>query len=192
MGQAQLALLVKEAPAGPEWLHEIKYDGCRLHARIVGGDVALQGIAAFEPFLDGNGSTLFCNVKCSSNFAPLAVDCDADGDHTTGKFGPKIGITIFGEPHFCRAMLDEVSGTEPTIERVVYGSVVFRKPDAFVVEILANVVIGPIPERRPIFNSIFDMSIRYADAAVASFRASQNDVCAARLDSFCHRRKEHR
>jgi len=37
----QLALPVKEAPAGPDWLHEIKYDGYRLHARIEGGDVAL-------------------------------------------------------------------------------------------------------------------------------------------------------
>jgi bifunctional non-homologous end joining protein LigD len=37
----QLALLVKEAPAGPEWLHEIKYDGYRLHARIDRGQVQL-------------------------------------------------------------------------------------------------------------------------------------------------------
>jgi DNA ligase D-like protein (predicted ligase) len=37
----QLALLVKEAPAGPGWLHEIKYDGYRIHARIDGGKVQL-------------------------------------------------------------------------------------------------------------------------------------------------------
>jgi DNA ligase D-like protein (predicted ligase) len=37
----QLALLVKTPPEGSEWLHEIKYDGYRLHARIVGGDVRL-------------------------------------------------------------------------------------------------------------------------------------------------------
>jgi DNA ligase D-like protein (predicted ligase) len=37
----QLALLVKEAPSGPGWLHEIKYDGYRLHARIDGADVRL-------------------------------------------------------------------------------------------------------------------------------------------------------
>ena len=37
----QLALLVKEAPSGPSWLHEIKYDGYRLHARIDGADVRL-------------------------------------------------------------------------------------------------------------------------------------------------------
>jgi len=27
-----------EAPAGPGWLHEIKYDGYCMHARIDGGD----------------------------------------------------------------------------------------------------------------------------------------------------------
>jgi bifunctional non-homologous end joining protein LigD len=32
----QLALLVKSAPDGPEWLHEIKYDGYRPHARLEG------------------------------------------------------------------------------------------------------------------------------------------------------------
>jgi bifunctional non-homologous end joining protein LigD len=37
----QLTRLVEEAPAGKEWLHEIKYDGYRLHARIEGKQVAL-------------------------------------------------------------------------------------------------------------------------------------------------------
>ena len=30
----QLTQLVKEAPEGPEWLHEIKFDGYRMHARL--------------------------------------------------------------------------------------------------------------------------------------------------------------
>jgi len=30
----QLAALVKAAPDGPEWLHEIKFDGYRMHARL--------------------------------------------------------------------------------------------------------------------------------------------------------------
>lgn len=38
----QLALLVKRAPEGPEWLHELKYDGYRLHARIDAGDIRLM------------------------------------------------------------------------------------------------------------------------------------------------------
>lgn len=37
----QLTRLVDEAPAGNGWLHEIKYDGYRMHARIDGGQVKL-------------------------------------------------------------------------------------------------------------------------------------------------------
>jgi ATP-dependent DNA ligase len=37
----QLTRLVDEAPVGGGWLHEIKYDGYRMHARIDGGKVAL-------------------------------------------------------------------------------------------------------------------------------------------------------
>src|SRR6266581_8258671 len=33
----QLAALVKEAPDGPGWLHEIKFDGYRMHARLDAG-----------------------------------------------------------------------------------------------------------------------------------------------------------
>ncbi len=37
----QLTRLVDEAPAGKEWLHEIKYDGYRMHARLDGGKATL-------------------------------------------------------------------------------------------------------------------------------------------------------
>src|SRR5262245_44920497 len=37
----QLKRLVDEAPAGKDWLHEVKYDGYRMHARLVGGQVQL-------------------------------------------------------------------------------------------------------------------------------------------------------
>jgi bifunctional non-homologous end joining protein LigD len=39
--QPQLATLVREPPSGEEWLHEIKYDGYRIGARIRGGRIAL-------------------------------------------------------------------------------------------------------------------------------------------------------
>ncbi len=32
----QLTRLIDEAPSGKEWLHETKYDGCRMHARLNG------------------------------------------------------------------------------------------------------------------------------------------------------------
>jgi bifunctional non-homologous end joining protein LigD len=39
--EPQLAQLRKEAPAGNRWVHEIKLDGYRIHARIDGEDVRL-------------------------------------------------------------------------------------------------------------------------------------------------------
>jgi bifunctional non-homologous end joining protein LigD len=37
----QLCRLVDTPPAGTDWLHEIKFDGYRIHARIDGGRVKL-------------------------------------------------------------------------------------------------------------------------------------------------------
>ena len=37
----QLAALVKKAPDGPDWLHEIKFDGYRMHARLDAGRVEI-------------------------------------------------------------------------------------------------------------------------------------------------------
>jgi bifunctional non-homologous end joining protein LigD len=37
----QLTRLVDQAPAGPDWLHEIKFDGYRIHARLDRGAVRL-------------------------------------------------------------------------------------------------------------------------------------------------------
>src|SRR5437763_7106078 len=37
----QLAALVKSAPDGPDWLHEIKLDGYRMHARLDAGRVQI-------------------------------------------------------------------------------------------------------------------------------------------------------
>src|ERR1700716_3311662 len=37
----QLTKLVDEPPEGPEWLHEIKFDGYRMHARLDRGAVRL-------------------------------------------------------------------------------------------------------------------------------------------------------
>ena len=37
----QLTRLVNEAPSGDGWLHEIKYDGYRMHARIDSRDIKL-------------------------------------------------------------------------------------------------------------------------------------------------------
>jgi bifunctional non-homologous end joining protein LigD len=55
----QLATLVKDAPLGDEWLHEVKYDGYRIGARVRNGRVALYSrngkdwTAAFPKVVEG-------------------------------------------------------------------------------------------------------------------------------------------
>jgi len=53
-----LASLVEAAPDGPSWLHEIKFDGYRAGARLLGGKVTLltraglNWTARFRPIAD--------------------------------------------------------------------------------------------------------------------------------------------
>src|ERR1051326_3750201 len=89
----QLSKLVPAAPDGPDWLHEIKYDGYRMHARIDSGDVRLltrtgldwtdkyrpiavapSGLPARQVYLDGelsgvrpDGTTSFAIIQAASD-----------------------------------------------------------------------------------------------------------------------------
>jgi len=89
----QLTKLVGEPPDGPEWLHEIKYDGYRMHARLDRGAVrlltrtgldwthkysaiasALTSVPARQAYLDGelcgvrsDGTTSFSLIQTASD-----------------------------------------------------------------------------------------------------------------------------
>src|SRR6202048_309368 len=88
----QLTELVNAAPDGPEWLHEIKFDGYRMHARLDHGAVrlltrtgldwthkypaiadAVSSIGARQAYLDGelcgvrpDGITSFSMIQAAS------------------------------------------------------------------------------------------------------------------------------
>src|SRR5258708_23461174 len=89
----QLTELVDTAPEGPEWLHEIKYDGYRMHARLDRGAVrlltrtgldwthkypaiaaAVSSLGAGQAYLDGelcgvraDGVTSFSMIQAASD-----------------------------------------------------------------------------------------------------------------------------
>jgi ATP-dependent DNA ligase len=95
----QLTQLVDEAPDGPEWLHEIKFDGYRMHARLDHGDVrlltrtgldwthkyaaiaaAVATIGARQAYLDGelcgvrpDGITSFSMIQAASDSGNAAA-----------------------------------------------------------------------------------------------------------------------
>src|SRR3954447_23281724 len=94
----QLAALVKAAPDGPDWLHEIKMDGYRMHARVDAGRVniltrrgndwtakypaiaeAIAGLPAKNAYLDGelcgvlpDGRTAFNLIQNASHTGALS------------------------------------------------------------------------------------------------------------------------
>jgi ATP-dependent DNA ligase len=53
--EPQLTRLAKEAPEGSEWLHEIKYDGYRMHARIDSDKIQLLTTRVPSPRFTANG-----------------------------------------------------------------------------------------------------------------------------------------
>jgi len=95
----QLTELVDAAPDGPEWLHEIKYDGYRMHARLERGAVrlltrtgldwthkypaiaaAVASLGARQAYLDGelcgvgpDGVTSFSMIQLASDTSNAAA-----------------------------------------------------------------------------------------------------------------------
>jgi ATP-dependent DNA ligase len=89
----QLAALVKTAPDGPDWLHEIKLDGYRMHARLDAGRVqfltrrgndwtqkypgiakAIAGLPAQNAYLDGELCGVLPDGRTAFNLIQNASD----------------------------------------------------------------------------------------------------------------------
>jgi bifunctional non-homologous end joining protein LigD len=89
----QLAALVKKAPEGGDWLHEMKLDGYRMHARLEAGDVriltrrghdwtdkypaivrAVAGLRVRNAYLDGELCGLLPDGRTSFNLIQNASD----------------------------------------------------------------------------------------------------------------------
>jgi DNA ligase D-like protein (predicted ligase) len=89
----QLAALVKKAPDGPDWLHEIKLDGYRMHARLDAGKVqiltrrgndwthkypgivkAIAGLPAKSAYLDGELCGVLPDGRTAFNLIQNATD----------------------------------------------------------------------------------------------------------------------
>ena len=92
----QLAALVKQAPDGPDWLHEIKLDGYRMHARLDAAKVqiltrrgndwtakypaiakAITKLPAQNAYLDGELCGVLPDGKTAFNLIQNASDTDA-------------------------------------------------------------------------------------------------------------------
>jgi DNA ligase D-like protein (predicted ligase) len=94
----QLSLLVEAPPSGPDWAHEIKYDGYRIHARLVRGEArlvtrtgldwtdryeatarAISVLAAQTAYIDGE----LCAVRSDGTTAFSEMQAATDEGRTT-------------------------------------------------------------------------------------------------------------
>ncbi|TPO01276.1 DNA ligase D [Mesorhizobium sp. B1-1-5] len=64
--EPQLATLEKDAPAGEDWLHEVKFDGYRMQAQIAGSEVKLLTRAGLDwtDKFDGPVTGALARLKC--------------------------------------------------------------------------------------------------------------------------------
>lgn len=69
--QPQLLTPVDRAPAGAQWLHEIKFDGYRTQLRVEGGKAKAQTRRG------NNWSSRFAGIVAAANALP---DCIVDGE----------------------------------------------------------------------------------------------------------------
>src|SRR5215469_12461679 len=89
----QLAKLVENAPDGPDWLHEIKFDGYRMHVRLDAGRVqiltrrgndwtekypaiakSISGLLAQNAYLDGELCGVLPDGRTAFNLIQNATD----------------------------------------------------------------------------------------------------------------------
>jgi bifunctional non-homologous end joining protein LigD len=95
--EPQLAKLVKEAPEGDDWLHELKFDGYRIFARLDGGRVTLlsrRGLDWTAEFPEVAAAVARLPARAALLDGEVAVLL-ADGRTSFGSMGAADGHTYF-------------------------------------------------------------------------------------------------
>src|SRR5882762_9828206 len=132
----RLAALVKKAPDGPDWLHEMKLDGYRMHARLDAGRVkiltrrgndwtqkypiitkAIAGLPAQNAYLDGELCGVLPDGKTAFNLIQNATDAGAAANDCRQRLHlPIVGMIIDIE-----AVLVFEASAQPLDEDVVHA-----------------------------------------------------------------------
>ena len=166
----QLATLVKTAPTGDEWFHEIKYDGYRIGARIRRGKVVLytrngnDWTAAFPEIVDALNKLELNDGLIDGEAAMVLPD----------------GRTSF------QAMQN--SGTPDARSRLVYFVFDLLRLDGKSLEAL------PLEERKARLKKLVGSRktgrIRYSEHVVGNGAAFVNEACRHGLEGIVSKRRD--
>ena len=164
----ELATLVDEAPEGPDWFHEIKYDGYRLLCRIANGKARLYTRAG------NDWTSKFGSLPADAAKLPVE-DAWIDGEVVAGG---KDGITSFGA-------LQEALGSGGGTDDLVYY--------AFDVPFLDGHDLRQVPlvQRKAALSKIVGKSkgrIRYSDHVEGRGEAFFESACKKGLEGIVSKR----
>jgi ATP-dependent DNA ligase len=134
----QLTKLVDQPPDGPEWLHEIKFDGYRMHARLDRGAIrlltragldwthkypaiasAVASLPARQAYLDGE----LCGVRPDGTTSFSLIQNASD----TGN-GDALVFFLFDDPAVAASQFNWLIMGEPLNRAMLLGDKAIPKP----------------------------------------------------------------
>jgi bifunctional non-homologous end joining protein LigD len=159
----QLTQLVTEAPDGDQWLHEIKYDGFRMHARLDHGEVRL---------LTRNG------LNWTSKYPQIAGSVSSLRARQAYLDGELCGVRPDGTTSFSMIQLASDAGNA--------AGLVF-----FLFDLLhldgENLTIRPLIERKARLSSLLErgsLSLHYSDHQIGLGPAFYEKACALSVEGI--------
>src|SRR5438874_2822201 len=93
----QLTRLVDQAPDGPDWLHEIKFDGYRMHARLDRGAVRLLTRTGLDWTEAGSRSARRSRPPLSGDSSPRVkgIDWNPGGSRLDADLGEDVHVSTW-------------------------------------------------------------------------------------------------
>jgi len=178
---AELATLVTDAPAGDDWLHEVKFDGYRILARVDRGRVRLVSRNG-KDWTDRLASVARAVAKLPAKTAWIDGEVVAFGPDGLSSFN--LLQNAFGE----RGVRRPAKGAEPDLVYCVFdllhldGADLTREPLERRKEILRSIVPRPRRDRAV-------GTVRFSDHVGGDGPEFHREACARRLEGIVSKKR---
>jgi bifunctional non-homologous end joining protein LigD len=166
-----LALLKDKAPEGPNWIHEIKFDGYRIQARLDNGKVALLTRQALD---------------WTEKFRPVAKAVSALGAKQAIMDGEVVSEDAHGVSSFSKLQQDLKEGRPENLIYDVFDLMYLNGRDLTPAPLEARkralaALVAPLPKNGP---------IRYSESLTGSGQALFKRACQMHLEGIISKRRD--